>query len=705
MRALIAVGLAAAAVAVTAQQPARVDFGRDVQPIFRQQCYGCHGPAVHQGGLRLDRRADAKRGGSISDIGADSNASHLYRRVAGIESPQMPPTGALKPEQIEIIKNWIDQGAEWPDELAGDVAPKPTPPLMAAIEKGDAAAIRRLLDDHADVNATNDAGATALMRAVSNADAALVRTLIDRGANVNAKSDEGRTALLVASGLHGGLPIVSTLLEHGADPSVKAAGFGGETNPLTEAAWIGDIDTMRALAAKGADLKSAGFVALAFSLHAGCRACYDLLLPAMDQQAITYAPLVLIAPEDDGRLIKPLIERGADVGFVDGAGRSVLMRLVHSDTPSLEIVQAVIAKGVDVNYANPKDNGATALSVARLRGNTPIVDALVKAGARAPETDPAPSRPLAAKTSARAAIELALPLLQQNDVTFLKKTGCVSCHNNTYTAMAVSLARSHDIRVDEEIAQSQLDAIGSYLDGWRERALQGVGIPGEQDTFSAILLGLSAEGFAQNETTDAIARFIRGRQMADGHWTIVAHRPPIESNDIQVTANSLRALQVYGPRARRADYDAAIAKAATWLQRAQPRVNEEYAYQLLGLAWSRATKPTIQKVAKALIAQQRQDGGWAQLPTLSSDAYATGQALVALEQTGAITAADPVYRRGVEFLLRTQLADGSWYVKSRAIPIQPYFESGFPHGHDQFISAAASNWATMALTAAVKPAS
>jgi hypothetical protein len=99
------------------------------------------------------------------------------------------------------------------------------------------------------------------------------------------------------------------------------------------------------------------------------------------------------------------------------------------------------------------------------------------------------------------------------------------------------------------------------------------------------------------------------------------------------------------------------------------------------------------------LADQRTDGGWAQLPTLSSDAYATGQALVALRESGAITANDPAYKRGAQFLLDTQFADGSWYVKTRALPIQPYFETGFPFGHDQFISAAATNWATQALTA------
>jgi len=56
----------------------------------------------------------------------------------------------------------------------------------------------------------------------------------------------------------------------------------------------------------------------------------------------------------------------------------------------------------------------------------------------------------------------------------------------------------------------------------------------------------------------------------------------------------------------------------------------------------------------------------------------------------------------VRFLLDTQLDDGSWYVRTRAIPVQPYFDSEFPHGPDQFISAAATNWATIALAGAAQ---
>jgi hypothetical protein len=61
-------------------------------------------------------------------------------------------------------------------------------------------------------------------------------------------------------------------------------------------------------------------------------------------------------------------------------------------------------------------------------------------------------------------------------------------------------------------------------------------------------------------------------------------------------------------------------------------------------------------------------------------------------------ASDGVYAKGVKYLLGTQAADGSWHVKSRSIWIQPYFESGFPYGTDQWISVAGTAWASMALS-------
>ena len=118
--------------------------------------------------------------------------------------------------------------------------------------------------------------------------------------------------------------------------------------------------------------------------------------------------------------------------------------------------------------------------------------------------------------------------------------------------------------------------------------------------------------------------------------------------------------------------------------------------QLLGLAWAQAPADAIQRSATALLALQREDGGWSQLPGLETDAYATAQALVALNTAGSAVSS-PEYQRGKMFLMRTQFADGSWLVRTRAYPVQPPKDTGFPHGKHQWISAAATSWAAMAL--------
>jgi hypothetical protein len=97
------------------------------------------------------------------------------------------------------------------------------------------------------------------------------------------------------------------------------------------------------------------------------------------------------------------------------------------------------------------------------------------------------------------------------------------------------------------------------------------------------------------------------------------------------------------------------------------------------------------------VAQQRADGGWAQTPYMSSDAYETGLSLSALARAVPDSIESATYRRGVDYLMRTEGTDGSWHVHTRAFGFQPYFESGFPHVHDQWISMAATAWSAMAL--------
>jgi hypothetical protein len=86
------------------------------------------------------------------------------------------------------------------------------------------------------------------------------------------------------------------------------------------------------------------------------------------------------------------------------------------------------------------------------------------------------------------------------------------------------------------------------------------------------------------------------------------------------------------------------------------------------------------------------------LPRWEPDAYATGLSLFALNEAG-LPVSDGGYRKGVDFLLRTQYPDGSWLVRTRSFPVQPYFESGFPFGPHQWISAAGTAWAARAIAA------
>jgi ankyrin repeat protein len=648
------------------QLPATIDFSRDIQPLLRSNCYSCHGPQLQSGGFRLDRRRDSMpnrvgaNGARI--VPGNSAVSRLYLKVSGNQAGlQMPPSGALSAEQIGSIKAWIDQGADWPDELAGETQSPPQDPravkLMTAIRQGDRAAfekvlrdtpeaarskgiggstplmyaalyanadsVRLLLEKGADVNVRNDAGATALHWAVDDLDK--TRLLLDHGADVNARSEDRVTPVVVAVTRYGSGSVVKLLLDRGAKLDGQPV--------LAAAAAAGDESVMRMLLERGAERRP---LPADLGLRSGCSVCTDLVMQLASRDDLNR---VLVNQQTTPAFVKILVDHGADAALISSR---------RADVQSL----------------------------------------------------PAPSNELRAvpARSTRAAVEKSLPLLQHADVTFLKKAGCVSCHNNSLFQMAVATAQKRGFVVNESTAQSQLKGIGAYIESWRERVLQDIRIPGGVDTIASILTGLAASNYPPDPATDSLALYLKRHQSVDGRWWILAQRPPIESSDIANTAMSLRALDVYAPRAQRAEYAKAIQLGADWLARAQPESNEDRAFQLLGLTWVHAAKQSIRKAALDLIALQQPDGGWAQTSTLSSDAYATGQALTALVESRSLAPSDPVYQRGVRFLLNTQLEDGSWHVRTRARPVQPYFDSEFPHERDQFISAAATNWATMALS-------
>jgi hypothetical protein len=189
-------------------------------------------------------------------------------------------------------------------------------------------------------------------------------------------------------------------------------------------------------------------------------------------------------------------------------------------------------------------------------------------------------------------------------------------------------------------------------------------------------------------------------QRKEGDWpNYGAVRPPLEDGGFSHTAMGIRALRLYAIPGRKAEFDDRVAHAVGWLEKAEPLTTEDRTMQILGITWAGRQAPA-DRVGQ-LVAKQRSDGGWGQTNNLPSDAYATGEALWALSESG-VAASDAVYRRGVDYLLRTQQDDGTWHVVTRAFSFQPYFQSGFPYDHDQWISQAGTAMATIALTLAAK---
>jgi hypothetical protein len=295
-------------------------------------------------------------------------------------------------------------------------------------------------------------------------------------------------------------------------------------------------------------------------------------------------------------------------------------------------------------------------------------------------------------------VSAALPLLQESERTITQTRNCVSCHQHPLVSMAVGLARKHGLKVDETIAKEERAHILKDMETRVRPLLLGTGI---DPTLSVhVLAGLAAESEPPSRVTDALVHFLVLRQRPDGRWQQENYRPPDEASDFQFTALAVRGLQVYATKGRNREIAERIEKARHWLEKTEPVDSVDGAFRSLGLGWAHAEHAFVRKAVEKLLSEQREDGGWSQVPTLASDAYATGLALYALAEGGGVKVKDAAYQRGVDFLLRTQLADGSWIVATRSFPIVEYSKSGFPHGRNQFISAAASCWATMALTLA-----
>jgi len=299
-------------------------------------------------------------------------------------------------------------------------------------------------------------------------------------------------------------------------------------------------------------------------------------------------------------------------------------------------------------------------------------------------------------------VSRSLALLAKSAQTYTEQRTCFSCHHQTLPVLALQQARGQGFEVAAKEIQRQLAFTQRFFADRRTQVAMGKDVPGGPFTAGYALLALGENHWPRDDTTDALVEYLTRHQAADGSWWIVPHRHPMEQSMFTATALSLRGLQLYGltdkaTLATRQDVQTRIDRARQWLDATSVKTHEDKVFRLWGLKWSGVAAARQSELGALLLKEQRDDGGWAQLSDMDSDAYATGQALVVLHRAARLDPRSATYRKGVSYLVKQQGKDGSWLVKTRCEPVQEYFESGFPHGASQFISIAATSWAARAL--------
>ena len=579
-------------------------------------------------------------------------------------------------------------------------------PLMYAAEIGSVDAMRLLLDRGADVNAQNAFGSTALMWSVS--DAAKVRLLLDRGAQVNTAAKSGRTALIIAAFTNPSAEVVRLLLAKGAKVDVMDL---RHVTPLNAATFGNDTATVRLLLEAGADIDTPDtFIGLTPLMNAAGNRNVEAVkllvakgakvnavsktegLPKIQTGTVEFGgwtPLLMASAFGPPEAVKVLLDAGARIAAQDYRGFTPLMLAVGTDRYDQRIVKMLLAHGADLRPTNHA--GETALDWANKFRDPEVIRAL----GGSPQDLAKPVQLSDQTGDTRAAITRSIQLLDRTSDQFFHKSGCFACHEQPAAEFATAAARAKGIPVDEKASYERIRQITSTIN---PVALEGAAALGGADNNLYAVEALLRAGYPSNRVTDFLAANLAESQGGDGGWHLPGYsRSPMQDSDFSRTVMAIRALKTYGTPGRISEMKERIARGKQWLMHAEPVILEDMDMRLVGVAAAGGSAAELHKLAEPILAQRRSDGGWAQRQGFPSDAYATGMTLWALNEAGVMRPDD----KGVKFLLATQNADGSWRVASRATKFQEYFESGFPYGHDQWISTMATGWAANALALSI----
>jgi len=568
--------------------------------------------------------------------------------------------------------------------------------LFLAIDHRDLAAVKSLLKGGADPNSRNGLMFTPLYIASASHQPEVMEALIAAGAKVDAPSPYGAALTFAALGSHP--QGIAILLKHGANVSPMRA---DQISPLMLASRMGDPVSVKELIARKADVNGKdndGATPLIYAAREGNIAAAQMLLEAgasvdaADSHGRT--PLMYAAIRGHADFVKAMLEKGANVNARDSKGRTALVLSArYGDYP--DVARALLDKGADPKAAD--STGRTAAACAAARGHAEVARLLGATDSASPAVD------------SRKAVQASLGLIDASMKQFVKRTGCISCHQEGLGRIATAAARAKGFPFDSDVNQAQLARINGGLTELQPLHLAALKSPEAMKQVPLIeieeaatgdcwiLAGMAEQKDSATPGAGAMAMVVARQQTPAGNWQFALPRVPMQSSFFTFTALAIRSLKAYAPKSYATEVAERIQRAKSWLLTAPAQTSEDRASRLLGLKWAGATETERKKAVDAIRADQRPDGGWSQLPTLQSDAYATGQALYALHAGGGLAVSDTVYQKGVQYLLRTQEDDGSWFVAKRALPANNYFDAGFPHGQSQYSSFNGTCWATLAL--------
>jgi ankyrin repeat protein len=578
------------------------------------------------------------------------------------------------------------------------------PALMTATVFANAEMVDVLLKHGADANRVGPAAATALLWAVPDADK--VRLLVAHGANVNARSETERTPLLVAASYPRTVNLLRLLLDRGAD--LRAQDRAGST-ALSLAIRSADIDVVRFLVERGLDPAALSPAARRVGLARYDLPTTDYLLskaptPAQDLLGTT-------ATWQPADRVARWLDLGANVNAGAGAaaqyGRTPLMNAVASEAEGADTVKLLLDHGADPNARMTE--GETSLDWAIYKGDRAKIAVLEQYGAQrgnGPRREEIPPPAKGGIADPRLSLTRSIGRLLDVAPKFREQATCISCHHNAMPALAAANARRKGIEIDAVRAQKNLDDIVTFFKSNAPRMMLGdPAVGGEALTTGYAEMALAASGYPLDQVTATMTHWLLARQMPDGRWLGNGlNRPPSEYSVMSHTAIATGGLKAYPLPGRQHEIAESLQRARQWLLAAEAKSAEERGMRLMGLVWTDAPRPRVAAAIKEIRDRQEASGGWSQFARTEPDAYATGLSLYALHVAG-VSPTDETYRKGIAFLLGSQYQDGPWLVKTHSFPVQRYFESGFPFGRHQWISAAGTSWASLAIAQTLPDAS